>query len=119
MSLFLTANRTLLGQVIDSEKPLYVASLVTNIAVANVPLIFVSQTEFTTSNPATLDSINELLNGLITSALENYIDPLIDKNYSQIDRDDINYINLVNVLADATDEHEVIEIIIAELKQQD
>ena len=41
---------------------------------------------------------------------------MIDKNYSQIDRDDINYINLVNVLAEASDEHEAIEIIIAGIK---
>jgi len=117
MSLFLTANRSLFtGQVVDSQKPLYVASLVTNISVSNVPLIFVSRADLPQATPATLDSINLLLNGLITSALENYIDPLIDKNYSLIDRDDINYINLVNVLIDATDEHEAIEIIIAGIK---
>ena len=117
MSFFLTTNRSLFtGQVVETEKPLYVTSLVSNIAISSVPFIFVSQSDLPGATPATLDSINTLLNGLITSALENYIDPLIDKDYANVDRDDINYINLVNVLIDATDDHEAIEIIIAGVK---
>ena len=117
MSFFLTTNRSLFtGQVVGTDKPLYVTSIISNISISSVPFIFVSQRDLPGATPATLDSINTLLNGLITSALENYIDPLIDKNYSNVDRDDINYINLVNVLMDATDEHEAIDIIIAGVK---
>lgn len=108
MSLFLCSNRSLFTcQVIASEKPLYVTSLITN---------FASQSQLPNISSSDLGSINELLNGLISSVFENYIDPLINRNWSKIDRDDINFINVINSLTEVVDDNEAIEIIIAGVK---
>jgi hypothetical protein len=117
MAFELSSHRSLFtGQIVDSEKPLYVASLVNNISVSTAPFIFLSQENFKGAVATTLDDIDVLLNGMVTTAMDNFITPLIDKNYSEIDRDDINYINLVNALLDVIDDHEAVEIIVAGVK---